>query len=119
MTERLRSSTCFLQVGHLGFAHRLLELALEFGRHAADLAHPLAERAQHARQFLRPDRDQRDDADDDELAPTDIEHGLVNSKAPRHRRRLRQPLPVVAALRAGAAIRSVRASGRCSLRRRF
>ena len=64
-----------LEIGELGFAQRFLELALEFVGHAADFAHPLAERAQNGRQFLGPDRDQRDDADDDELAPTKIEHG--------------------------------------------
>ena len=74
-TELVISSACFLQVGELGLAQRFLELALEFVGHAADLAHPLAERAQNGRQLLRPDRDQRDDADDDELAPTKIEHG--------------------------------------------
>ena len=74
------SSTELLQVGHLGLAHRLLELALEFRRHAPDLAHVLADGAQHAGQFLRADGDQRDDRDDDKLAPTDIEHGFSNSK---------------------------------------
>src|ERR1019366_10595342 len=68
-----------LQVGELGLAQRFLELALEFVGHAADLAHPLAKRAQYGWQLLRPDRDQRDDADDDHLAPTKSEHGLINS----------------------------------------
>ncbi len=77
------SSNCFLQVGDLGFAHRFLELALEFRGHALDLADPVAERAQNAGQFLRTDRDQRDDADDDQLAPTDVEHGSLNSKGRR------------------------------------
>src|SRR4029079_3040018 len=76
-----------LQFDQLRFAHRLLELALEFRRHAADLAHILAKRPQNGRQLFRPDRDQRDDADDDELAPTNVEHGLVNSETPTHERR--------------------------------
>ena len=59
-----------LQVGKLGLAQRFLELALEFIGHAADLAHPLAERAQNGWQLFGPDRDQRDDADHDHLAPT-------------------------------------------------
>ena len=41
----------------------------------SNLAHPLAESTQNGWQFFRPDHDQRDDADDDKLAPTDIEHG--------------------------------------------
>src|SRR4029078_2618572 len=73
-----------LQFDQLRFAHRLLELALEFGGHAADLAHILAKRPQDGRQLFRPDRDQRADADDDELAPTNVEHGLVNSETPTH-----------------------------------
>src|SRR5438132_1231459 len=52
-----------LEVGKLGFAHRLIELVLEIARHAADLSHPVPERAERARQLLRSDRDQRDDAD--------------------------------------------------------
>ncbi len=71
----------FLQVGHLRFAQGFLELALEFVRHALDLAHPQAKRAQNGRQLFRPNRDQRDNADDDELAPIKFEHGLVNSRA--------------------------------------
>jgi len=53
-----------LEVGQLRLAHRFMELVLELGGHAAQLAHPLPKRAQHPRQLLRPDRDQRDDADD-------------------------------------------------------
>jgi indole-3-glycerol phosphate synthase len=39
------------------------ELALELGGHAAHLAKRKPHLAQHARQFLRPDHDERDDAD--------------------------------------------------------
>ena len=63
-----------LEVGHLGFAHRLVELALELRRHAPELAGPLPERTQCAGQFLRADRDQRDHADDEQFAPADVEH---------------------------------------------
>src|SRR5262249_13858902 len=63
-----------LEVGKLGFAHRFVELALEFRRHAPDLPHPLSERAQRTGQFLRPDRDQRNDADEEELAPANVKH---------------------------------------------
>src|SRR6266404_2410387 len=53
-----------LDVGQLRLAHRLLKLTLKFGGHAAQLVRPLPERAKHRGQLLRPDRDQRDDADD-------------------------------------------------------
>ena len=72
-----------LEVGHFRFAHRFLELALEFGGHAAHLPGPLSERAQDRRQFLRPDHDQRDDADEQELGPRDIEHGNSPAGSPR------------------------------------
>jgi hypothetical protein len=81
-----------LQVGELGLAHRLMELVLELGGHAAQLRHPLPERAQHGRELLRPDRDQRDDADEKKLAPTDVEHGSVNSE----RRATRSRAPALA-----------------------
>jgi len=80
-----------LEVGHLRLTHRLLKLALELGGHAAQLAHPLPERAQHGRQLLRPDRDQRDDADEQELAPTDLEHGGFNSERRAMRSRPSDP----------------------------
>ncbi len=70
----------FLDVGHFGLAHRLVELALEFGGHLARLAHPLADHAQHARQFLRANRDQRDNRDDEELTPPNVEHGKFRSR---------------------------------------
>ena len=89
----------FLEVGHLGFADGFLELALKFGRHAAQLRHPLPDRAQHSRQFLRPDRDQRDDADDEKLAPPDVKHGDVNSAGCAHPTGAAAPL----ALARGAA----------------
>ena len=58
-----------LQIGNLGLAHRFAELVLEIGRHPANLAHPMADPAQHAGQFLRPDGDQRDHSYDEKLAP--------------------------------------------------
>ena len=69
-----------LEVGHFGLAHRFLELALEFGGHLARLAHPLPDHAQHARQFLRADGDQRDDRDDDQFTPPDVEHEKFRSR---------------------------------------
>ena len=74
--RRRRLVELLLQIRHLGFAHRFLELALEFRRHAADLGHPEAELAQHGRQLFRADHDQRDHADQDELSPRDIEHRI-------------------------------------------
>ncbi len=56
-----------------------MKLALEFGGEPAQLRHPLPDRAQHARQLLRPNRDQRDRANDEKLAPTNVEHGDSNS----------------------------------------
>jgi len=75
-----------LEVGHLGLAHRLLELALELPGHALDLGGPLADRAKDSRQLLRTDHDERDHADDDELTPTNVEHRASNSEG-------RAPLP--------------------------
>ncbi len=69
------------QVGDVGFAQGFLELALEFVGHAADLAEHLADGAQYGWQLLRPDRNQRDDADEDKLAPTKIEHGRLTPSA--------------------------------------
>src|SRR5262249_47429031 len=95
-----------LEVGQLRFSDRLLELALELGGHAAQLVHPLPERAQHARQLLRSDRDQRDDADEQKLAPTDFEHESLNSERralpPRPSDRTRR---LVAAANAQPALR--------------
>ena len=62
------------QVGHLRLAHRFLELALEFRGHAADFSRPLPDRAQDSREFLRSNHNQRNRADEDKLAPSDIEH---------------------------------------------
>ena len=66
----------FLQVGHLGLTHRFLKLVLKFRGHAADLAGILPERAHDAGQFLRTDEDKRDDADEKEFGPTDVEHEM-------------------------------------------
>jgi hypothetical protein len=69
-----------LQVGHLGLAHRLVELVLELIGHAAQLRHPLPERAQHGGQLLRPDEYQRHHADEQKLAPADVEHGRLRAR---------------------------------------
>ena len=69
-----------LEVGHLGLPHRLLELALEFGGHFARLAHPLPDHAQHARQLFRADGDQRDNRDDNQFTPPDVEHERFRSR---------------------------------------
>src|SRR5581483_1419328 len=71
-----------LQVGHLGFAHGFLELALEFGGHLARLAHPLPEGAQDPRQLLRANGDQRDDRDENEFTPPDVEHSYFRLREP-------------------------------------
>ena len=68
------------EVGHFGLAHRLLELTLEFGSHLAGLAHPLPDHAQHARQLFRADGDQRDNRDDDQFTPPDVEHEKFRSR---------------------------------------
>ena len=76
-----------LEVGHFGLPHGFLELALEFGGHLAGLAHPLPDHAQHARQFFRADSDQRDNRDDDQFTPADVEHEFFRSRetsAPRY-----------------------------------
>src|SRR5262249_14876774 len=99
-----------LEVGHLRLAHRFLKLVLELGGHAAQLAHPLPERAQHGRQLLRPDRDQRDDADEQELAPTDLEHGGFNSERRAMRRRPSDPRAAGLSPRRAAAQPALRVS---------
>ena len=71
-----------------------------------DFAHVLAKRAQHGWQLFRPDRDQRDDAYDDELAPTNVKHGLAPKR--RNTRATCDNPGAVSPLRAGAAIRNVR-----------
>ena len=70
----------FLEVGHFGLAHGFLELALEFGGHLARLAHPLTDHAQHARQLFRADGNQRDNRDDDQFTPPDVEHEFFRSR---------------------------------------
>ena len=57
-----------LEIRDIGFLHRIHELALEFGSHAPHFADELAHLAQHARQFLRPNENQRDNANHNELA---------------------------------------------------
>ena len=69
-----------LELGQLGLAHRFLKLSLELGGHPAHLADPLPGSAQHRRQLLRPDHDERDDADDDKLSPVELQHLNSNSK---------------------------------------
>src|SRR5262249_28793073 len=69
-----------LDVGHLGFAHGLAELVLELARHAANLAGPLADGAQHHRQILRLDEDEHGERDQQQLARAEVEHGRFNSK---------------------------------------
>src|SRR5262249_5942185 len=71
----------FLEIGHLGFAQRFLELALKLGRHAPDFGGPLPDRAQHRRQLLRPDDNQRHHGDNDKLSPCNVEHCISPPKA--------------------------------------
>src|SRR5207247_6176526 len=79
-----------LEVGHFGLAHGFLELALEFGGHFARLAHPLPDNAQDARQLFRADGNQRDNRDDDQFTPPDIEHEFFRS------RETSAPQPIIA-----------------------
>ena len=65
----------FAHLVDLAVAHRLLELALEVGGHVPDLAEVMAESAHQPRQLLGADHDDRHHADDQELRPTDVEHG--------------------------------------------
>ena len=85
-----------------GFLDRLGELALEFGGHAPHAPDRLADRAQDARQVLRPDDDQRDHANDEYLACVKIEHGLRPAK-----RQGRTALPRVPAALALGSLRCV------------
>src|SRR6185436_10704208 len=50
------------------------------GGHLAGLAHPLADHAQHARKLFRADGNQRDDRDDDQFTPPDVEHERFRSR---------------------------------------
>ena len=63
-----------LHLGHFGVAHGLVELTLELGGRAPELAGIAAERAHQPGQLLRPDHDDRDHDDDENLRPTDVEH---------------------------------------------
>jgi hypothetical protein len=69
-----------LQVGHFSFAHRFLELALEFGGHLPRLADPLPDHAKHARQLFRADGNQRDNRDEEKFTPADVEHEKFRSR---------------------------------------
>ena len=62
-------------------ARALLEVVARGAAQRTPLTSPLwvvVDRAQHGRQLLRADHQKCDHADDDELAPRDIEHGLSN-----------------------------------------
>ena len=87
----VRSSTCFLRSAIS--ASRIASWNWPWNSEAMrrSLRHPLAERAQRARQFLRTDHDQRNNADEEELAPTDVEHRAINSKGRRPAGRRRSP----------------------------
>ena len=65
------------QLVQFGLTGHLVEAGAELIGHASQLADPLADLAQHDRQVLRPDDDQRDDRDDDVFEPTDFgKHAL-------------------------------------------
>ena len=55
-------------------ADGIVELTLELGGRAPELAGIAAERAHQPGQLLRPDHDDRDHDDDENLRPTDVEH---------------------------------------------
>ena len=75
VADRLEFLLDAIEVGlALDLAHGLHELALELGRHSPHLADRLADGAHDARQILRRDHRQGDDADNDHLADVEIEH---------------------------------------------
>jgi len=59
-----------LEVRHLGLAHSLLELALKLSRQSPNFSHPVADIAQYAGQFFRPDRDQGHHRYQNKLGPS-------------------------------------------------
>ena len=77
LADSSRAVEFLLDALEIGLLHRLHELALEFGRHAPHLADCLADRAHDARQILRRNHREGDDAEDQELADVKIEHGAV------------------------------------------
>ena len=90
-----------------GGTHR----ALEFVRHAAQLAHGLTQRVEHLGQVLGTHHDQRHHADDQHLGPADIEHDPPSGPSGPPHRCVRTTAPVQ-----GFRIRRCR--GRCAAPRR-
>ena len=72
--EPRRGLELLLHLVELGLADHLVDMAAELRRHAAHLGHPLAPAAQHVRQLLGADHDQRHDRDDQKLRTVDTEH---------------------------------------------
>src|SRR5215468_8865830 len=58
-----------------------MKLVLKIRGQAADFARPLSERAHHRGQLFRPDHNQRDNADEKEFGPTDVEHEKISGCA--------------------------------------
>src|SRR6185369_14445293 len=65
-----------------------LDFAVDVGLDVGDIALQPAgkdtERARDARQALRPDHDQRDQADNQQFRKTDVEHGALRTKVLKH-----------------------------------
>jgi len=64
----------FLHLLELGLAHHVLNARREVARHPPDPADPIANGAHHAREFLGPDEDQREDRHERELGGSESEH---------------------------------------------
>jgi len=64
-----------LQIGHVGFAHGIHELSLKFAGHPAHFAGELPDLPENAGKILGRNEDKRHNADDQQLAGVEIEHG--------------------------------------------
>ena len=70
-----------LDLAQIGFAHHLVHMGLELGRHAPRLLDRVRHRLDRDRHVLGTDRDQRDYADQDNLRPSKIKHIPANFSA--------------------------------------
>src|ERR1700722_14681901 len=80
----------FFHVLEFGLPHGLVELLLELVGHLPHAADDLADRAHDARQLLRPDDDERDDADEEYLTGIEeVEHSASSARTALSRAALR------------------------------